>query len=169
MFGTMMVALNDADGMVSGAMHTTADTIRPAMQVRGGGRDGGGASWSAAVVARICWMSCAQCGMSACTRRRHGVARTPSGAGHTQSPPHTLTHTLNLTPGAAHQQARVLHTRTHAHPLSLSLFLSFTHSLTLIQQVLRTNMLVSSIFFMCLPDKVCNCVCVRPCVRACYR
>ncbi|GBF96450.1 ferredoxin-dependent glutamate synthase [Raphidocelis subcapitata] len=32
-FGVMMVALGDADGMVSGAIHTTAATIRPAMQV----------------------------------------------------------------------------------------------------------------------------------------
>ncbi|KIY92129.1 phosphate acetyltransferase, partial [Monoraphidium neglectum] len=31
-FGVMMVATGDADGMVSGAMHTTAATIRPAMQ-----------------------------------------------------------------------------------------------------------------------------------------
>lgn len=33
MFGVMMVAAGDADGMVSGACHTTAATIRPAMQV----------------------------------------------------------------------------------------------------------------------------------------
>lgn len=32
-FGVMMVATADADGMVSGAIHTTAATIRPAMQV----------------------------------------------------------------------------------------------------------------------------------------
>ncbi|KAI8473674.1 MAG: phosphate acetyltransferase [Monoraphidium minutum] len=32
-FGVMMVATGDADGMVSGAIHTTAATIRPAMQV----------------------------------------------------------------------------------------------------------------------------------------
>lgn len=32
-FGTMMVHMGDADGMVSGAMHTTADTIRPAFQI----------------------------------------------------------------------------------------------------------------------------------------
>ncbi len=31
-FGTMMVYQKDADGMVSGAMHTTAHTIRPALQ-----------------------------------------------------------------------------------------------------------------------------------------
>ncbi len=31
-FGTMMVQLKDADGMVSGAMHTTAHTIIPALQ-----------------------------------------------------------------------------------------------------------------------------------------
>jgi phosphate acetyltransferase len=31
--GTMMVALGMADGMVSGATHTTADTIRPALQL----------------------------------------------------------------------------------------------------------------------------------------
>jgi phosphotransacetylase len=34
MFGVMMVAAGEAAGMVSGAIHTTAATIRPAMQVR---------------------------------------------------------------------------------------------------------------------------------------
>jgi phosphate acetyltransferase len=32
-FGTMMVHKEDADGMVSGAIHTTAETIRPAFQI----------------------------------------------------------------------------------------------------------------------------------------
>ena len=32
-FGTMMVASGDADGMVSGACHSTAATIRPGLQV----------------------------------------------------------------------------------------------------------------------------------------
>ncbi|MDR1293569.1 MAG: phosphate acetyltransferase [Bifidobacteriaceae bacterium] len=32
-FGTMMVQMGEADGMVSGASHTTADTIRPAFQI----------------------------------------------------------------------------------------------------------------------------------------
>lgn len=32
-FGTMMVYLGQADGMVSGAVHTTQDTIRPALQI----------------------------------------------------------------------------------------------------------------------------------------
>ena len=32
-FGTMMVAQKDADGMVSGALHSTANTIRPALQI----------------------------------------------------------------------------------------------------------------------------------------
>ncbi len=32
-FATMMVQLNMADGMVSGAIHTTGDTIRPALQI----------------------------------------------------------------------------------------------------------------------------------------
>jgi phosphate acetyltransferase len=32
-FATMMVYTGDADGMVSGAIHTTADTIRPALQI----------------------------------------------------------------------------------------------------------------------------------------
>ena len=32
-FATMMVKMGDADGMVSGATHTTADTIRPAFQI----------------------------------------------------------------------------------------------------------------------------------------
>ncbi|GFH21303.1 phosphate acetyltransferase, partial [Haematococcus lacustris] len=33
MFGVLMVHCGDVDGMVSGALHTTAATIRPAMQV----------------------------------------------------------------------------------------------------------------------------------------
>jgi phosphate acetyltransferase len=33
MVGTMMLALDEADGLVSGAVHTTAHTIRPALQV----------------------------------------------------------------------------------------------------------------------------------------
>ena len=32
-YGVMMVHCGDADGMVSGAIHTTAATVRPAMQV----------------------------------------------------------------------------------------------------------------------------------------
>ena len=32
-FGTMMVATGEADGMVSGAAHTTGDTIRPAFEI----------------------------------------------------------------------------------------------------------------------------------------
>lgn len=32
-FGTMMVRCGDADGLVSGAAHTTAATVRPGMQV----------------------------------------------------------------------------------------------------------------------------------------
>jgi phosphate acetyltransferase len=32
-FGTMMVYMGDADGMVSGAIHTTSDTVRPALQI----------------------------------------------------------------------------------------------------------------------------------------
>lgn len=32
-FGTLMVKAGDADGMVSGANHTTADTVRPALQI----------------------------------------------------------------------------------------------------------------------------------------
>eukprot|EP00238_Polyblepharides_amylifera_P005666 CAMPEP_0196587096 /NCGR_PEP_ID=MMETSP1081-20130531/56439_1 /TAXON_ID=36882 /ORGANISM="Pyramimonas amylifera, Strain CCMP720" /LENGTH=369 /DNA_ID=CAMNT_0041909187 /DNA_START=1 /DNA_END=1110 /DNA_ORIENTATION=- len=32
-FGTMMMYCGDADGMVSGACHTTADTMRPALQI----------------------------------------------------------------------------------------------------------------------------------------
>ncbi|UZD64183.1 MULTISPECIES: phosphate acetyltransferase [Marinobacter] len=31
--GTMMVALDEADGLVSGAIHTTANTVRPALQL----------------------------------------------------------------------------------------------------------------------------------------
>ncbi|MBP7676835.1 MAG: phosphate acetyltransferase [Thermoanaerobaculia bacterium] len=33
MVGTMMMALDEADGLVSGAVHTTAHTIRPALQI----------------------------------------------------------------------------------------------------------------------------------------
>lgn len=33
MFGVMMVKANDADGMVAGACHATADTLRPALQI----------------------------------------------------------------------------------------------------------------------------------------
>ena len=32
-FGMMMVKLNDADGLVSGAIHSTSDTLRPALQI----------------------------------------------------------------------------------------------------------------------------------------
>ena len=32
-FGMMMVKLNEADGLVSGAAHSTADTLRPALQI----------------------------------------------------------------------------------------------------------------------------------------
>lgn len=32
-FGTMMIKAGDADGMVSGANHSTADTVRPALQI----------------------------------------------------------------------------------------------------------------------------------------
>lgn len=32
-FGTMMVKLGDADGLVSGACHSTSDTLRPALQI----------------------------------------------------------------------------------------------------------------------------------------
>ncbi|RMF05184.1 phosphate acetyltransferase [Candidatus Woesearchaeota archaeon] len=32
-FGTVMVAVGDADALISGAVHTTADTVRPALQL----------------------------------------------------------------------------------------------------------------------------------------
>ena len=32
-FGVIMVKANDADGMVAGACHATADTLRPALQI----------------------------------------------------------------------------------------------------------------------------------------
>jgi len=32
-YGMMMLKLNDADGLVSGAIHSTADTLRPALQI----------------------------------------------------------------------------------------------------------------------------------------
>lgn len=31
--GTMMLAVGDVDGLVSGAVHTTASTVRPALQL----------------------------------------------------------------------------------------------------------------------------------------
>jgi phosphate acetyltransferase len=33
MLGTLMLAMGDVDGLVSGAVHTTADTVRPALQL----------------------------------------------------------------------------------------------------------------------------------------
>lgn len=33
MLGTVMLALNEVDGLVSGAVHTTANTVRPALQI----------------------------------------------------------------------------------------------------------------------------------------
>lgn len=33
-YATMMMQMGKSDGMVSGACHTTADTMRPALQVR---------------------------------------------------------------------------------------------------------------------------------------
>ncbi|WP_226036251.1 phosphate acetyltransferase [Aquibacillus saliphilus] len=32
-FGTMLIYMNEADGLVSGAVHSTADTVRPALQI----------------------------------------------------------------------------------------------------------------------------------------
>ena len=32
-FGTMLVYINKAHGLVSGAAHSTADTVRPALQI----------------------------------------------------------------------------------------------------------------------------------------
>ncbi|PBB06377.1 phosphate acetyltransferase [Salimicrobium humidisoli] len=32
-FGTMLVYMNEADGLVSGAVHSTGDTVRPALQI----------------------------------------------------------------------------------------------------------------------------------------
>ena len=32
-YGVMMVKMGDADGMVSGACHSTADTLRPCLQI----------------------------------------------------------------------------------------------------------------------------------------
>jgi phosphate acetyltransferase len=31
--GTMMLAVDEVDGLVSGAVHTTANTVRPALQL----------------------------------------------------------------------------------------------------------------------------------------
>ena len=40
-FGTMIMQSGDADGMVSGAAHSTADTVRPALQVIKAAKKGG--------------------------------------------------------------------------------------------------------------------------------
>lgn len=40
-FGMMMMFNNDADGLVSGAAHSTADTVRPALQIIKGAKKGG--------------------------------------------------------------------------------------------------------------------------------
>lgn len=32
-FATMMIKMGEADGMVSGAAHSTADTVRPSLQI----------------------------------------------------------------------------------------------------------------------------------------
>lgn len=40
-FGMMMVQSGEADGLVSGAAHSTADTVRPALQIIKGARKGG--------------------------------------------------------------------------------------------------------------------------------
>jgi len=40
-FGMMMVQCGDADGLVSGAAHSTADIVRPALQIIKGARKGG--------------------------------------------------------------------------------------------------------------------------------
>lgn len=40
-FGTMIMQAGDADGMVSGAAHSTADTVRPALQVIKAAKRGG--------------------------------------------------------------------------------------------------------------------------------
>lgn len=50
-FGTLMVKAGDADGLVSGANHSTADTVRPALQiVKSARKDRGVSSFLIAVV-----------------------------------------------------------------------------------------------------------------------
>ncbi len=105
MFGVMMVACGDADGMVSGAMHTTAATIRPAMQVR----------YS-----------------KSCTSHTHT---------------HTHTHTQRI-----HTRAREHTQRQHGCHESVC----DADVCAMQSQVLKppTKTIVSSVFFMCLPDEV---------------
>ena len=43
-FGTLMIKSGHADGMVSGANHSTADTVRPALQIIKAAKKGGSAS-----------------------------------------------------------------------------------------------------------------------------
>ena len=52
-FGVMMVQTGDSDGMVSGAAHTTAATIRPALQVRPAYAQNGHVRYDSSNVCRI--------------------------------------------------------------------------------------------------------------------
>ena len=106
----MMVRSGDADGMVSGAMCTTANTIRPALQVRATAWGGGGAG-------QCGWLTVWLAGLAALA------------AGVAAASPFEL----------ANRRPRFWRPCTADVP-----------------QVLKTpqKTLVSSIFFMCLPDKV---------------
>jgi len=109
-----MVRSGDADGMVSGAMCTTANTIRPALQVGWPWEGRGEAHVGIKMWGLLPAMPAARC-----------------SAGQE----------LSLQPPALHQPLML-----HCHCTLL----------TTILQVLKTpqKTLVSSIFFMCLPDKV---------------
>ena len=50
-FGTMMIKAGDADGMVSGANHSTADTVRPALQIIKSKKKGRSVSSAVVIVA----------------------------------------------------------------------------------------------------------------------
>ena len=51
-FGTMMIKAGDADGMVSGANHSTADTVRPALQIIKSAKKGRAVSSAVVIVAQ---------------------------------------------------------------------------------------------------------------------
>ncbi len=115
MFGVMMVRVGDADGMVSGAIHTTAATIRPAMQVR------------------------MQQRLLKGTRTRAFTAIV----GHAMYP-------VGREAALRAETPRLQHINHGVPAFAYSSVDSLLHC-TL--QVLKAD-LVSSVFFMCLPDKV---------------
>jgi hypothetical protein len=134
MFGVLMVAMGDAGGMVSGSVHTTAATIRPAMQVLR----------TPSLVSSVffmclpdkvglCGVCCATQGGGACacvcarvvSCRAGRAERAPLGGVSAWRPPRTQLHARAPT-RSAHSQSRTracvythtctrTHTPTHPH------------------------------------------------------